>query len=132
LSDVGLAAVQIAKMIGAEIYATVSGDDETRFTRADLDIPQDQIFSCKDTSFVAGIMQKTAGRGVDVAFNSLSGDILHATWKCVAEFGRMIDVGKRDMLGSGKLDLASFLNGRSYAGFHLDTLIANRPDIAAR
>lgn len=120
-------------MIGAEIYATVSGDDEASLVRvADLDIPQDQIFSCKDTGFVTGIMQKTAGRGVDVAFNSLSGDILHATWKCVAEFGRMIDVGKRDMLGSGKLDLASFLNGRSYAGFHLDTLIANRQDIAAK
>lgn len=64
-------------------------------------------------------MRETAGRGVDLFLNSLSGDCLHASWECVAEFGKMIDIGKRDIMGNGKLSLNPFDGNRSFFGLDL-------------
>lgn len=74
--------------------------------------------------------RETGGRGVDLALNSLSGDLLHATWECVAEFGSVVDVGGRDLAAAGKLDLRPFLGGRGYSGVSLDALAARRPSVA--
>ena len=52
---------------------------------------------------------KTANKGIDLVLNSLSGDLLHPSWHCVAEFGKFIEVGKRDLLGRGQLDMEVFL-----------------------
>lgn len=127
-----MAALQIAKMIKAEIYATVRNEDEIKHLTENFAISESRIFNSSDSGFVDDIMQETGGHGVDLALNSLSGDLLHATWKCVAEFGKMIDISKGDMLGAGALDLGSFLGGRSYTGFHLDALVTSRPDIVRR
>lgn len=59
-------------------------------------------------------MQATQHNGVDLVLNSLSGDLLHASWQCVAPFGKMIEIGKRDLMGFGKLDMSVFLANRSY------------------
>lgn len=74
-------------------------------------------------------MHETNGHGVDLALNSLSGDLLQATWKCVAEFGKMIEIGSADVYGSGNLDLHPFLEGRSYAGVYLDRLITKKQPV---
>jgi len=75
-------------------------------------------------------MKKTSGEGVDLALNSLSGELLHATWKCIAPFGRMLEIGKRDLIGSGKLDMSVFLENRTYACIDLDQLCIKRKTIA--
>lgn len=92
-----------------------------------FDLPRNRIFNSRDNSFVDEVMRETGGQGVDLALNSLAGDLLHATWKCVAEFGKMVEIGERDMIGAGKLDLASFHGGRSYTGFRLEALMARKP-----
>lgn len=124
---VGLAAIQLAKMVGAEIYATVGSDEKTKYLTDVVGLPRNRIFSSRDTSFVEGLMRETNGRGVDLALNSLSGELLHATWHSVAEFGRMVEIGKRDILGAGKLDMDVFLTNRGYTCFCLDHLAQNRP-----
>ncbi|RYP90773.1 hypothetical protein DL770_003106 [Monosporascus sp. CRB-9-2] len=123
---VGLAALQLAKMTGAEIYATVGSEEKANYLVQNLGLPRNRIFSSRDASFVDGVMRETGGQGVDLALNSLSGDLLHATWKCVAEFGKMVEIGEKDLIGAGKLDMKSFLGGRSYTGVYLDTLMAKR------
>lgn len=72
-------------------------------------------------------MRTTLGRGVDVVLNSLSGDLLHASWKCVAEFGKLVELGKRDLVGFGKLDMEPFLANRSYCCVDLAHALAERP-----
>lgn len=74
-------------------------------------------------------MRETGGQGVDLALNSLSGDLLQATWKCVAEFGKMIEIGTEDLFGAGTLDLNPFLEGRSYTGVYLDRLMAKKQPV---
>jgi NAD(P)-dependent dehydrogenase (short-subunit alcohol dehydrogenase family)/aryl carrier-like protein len=75
-------------------------------------------------------MQVTKGRGVDVVLNSLSGELLHTTWQCVAEFGKLVELGKRDAVGSGKLDMRPFLANRSYCCVDLSHLTKDKPDRA--
>ena len=124
---VGLAALQVAKMTGADIYATVGNEEKAKYLVENFDLPRNRIFHSRDASFLGGIMRETDGRGVDLVLNSLSGDLLHATWKCVAEFGKMIEIGEKDLIGAGKLDLGSFLGGRSYTSVQLDALVAKKP-----
>jgi len=64
-----------------------------------FDIPRNHIFNSRNSSFLPDVMRETNGTGVDVVLNSLSGDLLHASWKCVAEFGKMVEIGKRDFIG---------------------------------
>lgn len=54
------------------------------------------IFNSSDSSFLPDVLKATNQRGVDVGLNSLSGDLLTASWKCVPEFGTMVEIGKRD------------------------------------
>ena len=77
-------------------------------------------------------MQATANRGVDIVLNSLSGELLHASWKCVAEFGKLVELGKRDLVGFGKLDLEPFLANRSYCCVDLAHFMKERPESAGR
>ena len=128
-SNVGLAALQLAKASGASIYATVSAESEALHLVENYGLPMSQIFRDTDDSFGKQVMQATDGKGVDVVLNSLSGDLLHATWKCVAEFGKMIELGTSDLVGAGKLELSAFLDGRSYTGVNLDALVAKKQSI---
>lgn len=74
-------------------------------------------------------MSATDGRGADIVLNSLSGELLHASWKCVAEFGKLIELGKRDLVGHGRLDLEPFLANRSYCCVDLANFLDKRPEI---
>jgi NADPH:quinone reductase-like Zn-dependent oxidoreductase len=76
-------------------------------------------------------MRTTEGRGVDVVLNSLSGDLLHASWKCVAEFGTMVEIGKRDFRRRAKLSMELFEANRTFIGFDLWQISQTRPDQAA-
>lgn len=123
----GLSAIQVCRMLGAEVYATCGSQDKVDFLVSSQKIPRDHIFYSRDESFVGGIMAATNGRGCDVVVNSLSGSLLHASWRCVAEFGTMLEVGKRDMLGHGKLDLNPFLGNRRFVCFEGVEMARKRP-----
>jgi NADPH:quinone reductase-like Zn-dependent oxidoreductase len=119
---VGLAAIQVAQMAKAVVYASVGSDDKVAYLQKEFGIPRNRIFHSRDDSFVADVMRETHGEGVDVVLNSLSGELLHATWKCVGDFGTMVEIGKRDLLGGAKLDMQPFLANRSYCCVDIDQL----------
>ncbi|KAJ9482561.1 hypothetical protein VN97_g10867 [Penicillium thymicola] len=116
---VGLAAIQLCQMIGAKIYATVGSETKVQHLIDNFGIPRSHIFSSRDTSFYPNLMKETEGRGVDIVLNSLAGELLHASWKCVAEFGKMIEIGKRDFLEHGTLALEAFGGNRAFFGVDL-------------
>lgn len=73
-------------------------------------------------------MHATNGRGVDLVLNSLSGELLHASWRCVAQRGKMIEIGKRDMYERGSLSLEMFKGNRSFFGVDLEAMSAYTED----
>ncbi|GCB21870.1 polyketide synthase-nonribosomal peptide synthetase [Aspergillus awamori] len=92
-SGVGQMAVQIAQMVGANVIATAGSEAQ----RALL-----------TKRFVDGVQQLTGGRGVDVVLNSLTGNLLHGSWRCVAAFGRFVEIGTQDIRENAMLEMAPF------------------------
>jgi NADP-dependent 3-hydroxy acid dehydrogenase YdfG len=95
-----------------------------------FNIPRERIFNSRDASFLPGIKAATNNRGVDVVLNSLSGELLHASWKCVAEFGTFVDISRRDFIGQGKLAMEQFESNKTYTGLELLHLWVHRPQVA--
>ena len=124
---VGLAAIQICQMQRAEIYVTVGNEEKARYLTDQFGILPRRIFNSRDSSFLTGIMRETGEQGVDIVLNSLAGELLHASWKCVTKFGKMIELGKRDFLGHGILSMANFADNRAFFGVDLLQLARESP-----
>ncbi|KAK3937139.1 hypothetical protein QBC46DRAFT_294875 [Diplogelasinospora grovesii] len=126
----GQMAVWIAKMLGAEIFATVGFDDKKQLLMELFGIPADHIFYSRNTSFAKGVMRVTRGRGVDVVLNSLSGDGLRASWECMAPYGRFIEIGKADITANASLPMAGFARNVSFAAVDLYHVAQSDQDLA--
>uniref|UniRef100_A0A4E9E756 Uncharacterized protein n=1 Tax=Gibberella zeae TaxID=5518 RepID=A0A4E9E756_GIBZA len=116
---VGQAAIMIAQEKGAEIFATVGSEDKKRLIMDQYGIPEDHIFSSRDTSFAKAINRATEGQGVDVVLNSLAGEALRLSWHCLAKFGRFLEIGKADLFANTGLDMKPFLDNKAYIGVNL-------------
>ncbi|KAJ0413691.1 polyketide synthase [Aspergillus carlsbadensis] len=116
---VGLAAIDLCRYIGAEIYVTVGTDAKRDFLSAQYGVARDRMFSSRSTSFAKELMQATEGRGVDVCLNSLTGDMLHESWRCIAENGTLVEIGKKDMLDRSSLSMEPFDRNCSYRALDL-------------
>ncbi|KAJ5124866.1 Acyl transferase/acyl hydrolase/lysophospholipase [Penicillium bovifimosum] len=129
---VGLAALHVCRAVGAEIYATVGNDTKVAHLMENFGLPRERIFNSRNTSFQPDLMRVTNGRGVDIVLNSLSGNLLHASWECVAKFGRMIELGKRDFISHGMLNMSLFEANRSFFGVDLAQVCKDTPEILKR
>ncbi|KAL6903104.1 polyketide synthase [Trichoderma evansii] len=124
---VGIAALNVCKMMGAEIYATVGNADKVQYLVDNFGISRENIFNSRDSSFYKHLMAATNGRGADLVLNSLSGELLHTSWKCVAPFGKMLEIGKRDFIGRGQLGMEIFESNRSFHGIDMSQMAVERP-----
>ena len=91
----GLAAVRIAQIAGATIYATAGSDKKRRFLRS---LGVKHVFASRDLEFAKGIRELTKGAGVDVVLNSLSGEFIEKSLALVKHNGCFLEVGKRGIL----------------------------------
>jgi NADPH:quinone reductase-like Zn-dependent oxidoreductase/SAM-dependent methyltransferase len=115
----GQAAVQLAQHIGAVVYCTVGSLEKKKLMMERYGIPENRIFNSRDTTFAKGLMRETNGRGVDVILNSTFGEMLRVTWNCLADFGVMVEVGKRDILSNNMLEMAPFIRGCTFSAVNL-------------
>ncbi|KAK3688033.1 hypothetical protein B0T22DRAFT_425418 [Podospora appendiculata] len=127
---VGIAALNVCRMVGTSvenIYATVGNEEKVQFLMVNFGIPRSHIFNSRDASFRPALMLETAGRGVDIVLNSLSGELLHASWECVAEFGCMVELGKRDFIDRGLLQMSLFEQNRAFFGVDVGAIKNKNP-----
>ncbi len=89
---VGLAAVQLARRAGAEVFATAGSPQKRAYLRR---LGVQRIFNSRDAAFGDEILRLTDGRGVDVVLNSLSGESIAASFGALADGGRFLEIGKR-------------------------------------
>ncbi len=90
-------------------------------------IPENRIFSSRDTTFGPAIREATGGKGVDVVINSLAGEILRETWDSIAHFGRFIEIGKRDITSNTRLEMSKFNFNATFSSVDLTVLATERP-----
>ncbi|MFF4732273.1 SDR family NAD(P)-dependent oxidoreductase [Streptomyces mirabilis] len=94
-SGVGMAAVQLAKHAGAEIYATASPAKWPVLRGLGLD--DEHLASSRDLGFADKFLDSSDGRGVDVVLNSLAHDFVDASLRLLAKGGDFIEMGKTDI-----------------------------------
>jgi len=92
---VGLAAVQLARLAGAEIFATAGNLEKQNYLR-ELGIAH--VFDSRSTAFADEIVHRTNGRGVDVVLNSLAGEFIQKSVSVLAPGGCFLELGKRGIL----------------------------------
>ncbi|MFD3466027.1 SDR family NAD(P)-dependent oxidoreductase [Streptomyces sp. NPDC058682] len=92
---VGMAAVQLARHFGAELFATAS-QPKWDALRA-LGIPDERIASSRDLGFRDTFLKATGGAGVDVVLDALAGEFVDATLELLPRGGRFIEMGKTDI-----------------------------------
>lgn len=124
---VGQNAIMLSQSLGVEIFATVSNAQKKAILMTKYGMPEDHIFFSRDTSFEEKIKSITHDRGVDVVLSASSGDLRRATWRCLAHFGRYIDIGKADFLANNRLEMEPFLHNRVYAAVDVRSLASERP-----
>ncbi|MCD2512437.1 type I polyketide synthase [Comamonas endophytica] len=123
---VGIAAIQLAKWIGAEIYVTAGSDEKRDFLRQ---LGVDHIYDSRSLAFSDEILAQTGGKGVDVVLNSLAGEAINRNFRVLKPFGRFLELGKRDFYENTKIGLRPFRNNISYFGIDADQLMQSRPEL---
>ncbi len=121
---VGIAAIQIAKYLGAEVYATAGSDEKRDFLRL---LGVEHIFDSRSLAFADQIMALTQGAGIDVVLNSLAGEAINRNLGLLKPFGRFLELGKRDFYENTKIGLRPFRNNVSYFGIDADQLLQAQP-----
>ncbi|QKV72736.1 SDR family NAD(P)-dependent oxidoreductase [Amycolatopsis sp. Hca4] len=91
---VGMAAVQLAKHLGAEVFATASPAKQE--TLRAMGIPDDHIASSRTTDFEA-VFAPLTGDGLDVVLNSLTGEFIDASLRLLKPGGHFLEMGKTDV-----------------------------------
>lgn len=126
---VGIAAIQLARHLGAEIYATAGTDEKRDFVRL---LGADHVFDSRSLTFADDIFAVTAGEGIDVVLNSLAGEAMRRSISVLKPFGRFLELGKRDFFENTSVGLYPFKNNISYFAIDADQLLIARPQLAAR
>ncbi|MES9504756.1 acyltransferase domain-containing protein, partial [Streptomyces koyangensis] len=92
---VGMAAIQLAQHMGAEVFATAS---EPKWeTLRGLGLDDAHIASSRDLGFEEKFREVTGGAGMDVVLNALAGDFVDASLRLTASGGRFLEMGKTDI-----------------------------------
>ncbi|KAL1414008.1 hypothetical protein MTO96_030748 [Rhipicephalus appendiculatus] len=121
---VGQAAIAIALSMGCTVFTTVGSQEKKDFLKRRFPELQDRNFSnTRDLSFEEHVMCETEGRGVNLVLNSLAGDKLLASVRCLATHGRFLEIGKFDLFEDKSLGLSVFLQDVSFHGVMLDSLL---------
>jgi acyl transferase domain-containing protein/NADPH:quinone reductase-like Zn-dependent oxidoreductase/NAD(P)-dependent dehydrogenase (short-subunit alcohol dehydrogenase family)/acyl carrier protein len=126
---VGLAALQIAKMRGAEIFATAGTPEKRDLVRM---LGADHVFDSRSFAFADDLLAITGGVGVDCVLNSLSGEAIRRNLGVLRPFGRFLELGKRDFYENTQIGLRPFRNNITYFGVDVDQLMSERPLLARR
>ena len=87
---VGTAAIQLGRAAGARVIATAGGPEKVQVCR---DLGADVVIDYNAEDFVAVVKDVTDGRGADVIYDSVGGDVFDKSRKCIAFEGRIVVVG---------------------------------------
>jgi phthiocerol/phenolphthiocerol synthesis type-I polyketide synthase C len=126
---VGMAAIQIAKRCGAQIFGTAGSSEKRDLLRL---LGVNHVLDSRSLTFADEVMRLTKGEGVDVVLNSLAGEALARNFRILKPFGRFLEIGKRDLYANRKVGLRPFRNNISFFAIDADSLLTRRTTLATR
>jgi thioester reductase-like protein len=123
---VGLAALQLCRRAGAEVFATAGNPDKREMLR-NFDV--EHVMDSRTLAFAEQVMDHTGGRGVDVVLNSLAGEAIAKGLATLGDYGRFVEIGKRDIYANLRLGLKPFRKNLSFFAVDLDRGIRQKPQL---
>lgn len=123
---VGLAAVEFAKWIGCEIFATAGNEEKRQYLKK---IGVHHVLNSRSLKFAEDIKSLTNGKGIDVVLNAISGDALIKSLSILASFGRFIEIGKRDIAENTGLPMKYLNKNITFSAVDLDLLMNEKPSL---
>ncbi|MFC9436167.1 SDR family NAD(P)-dependent oxidoreductase [Nocardia sp. NPDC057030] len=118
---VGLAAIQLARHLGADLFVTAS---EPKWpVLRDLGFDEERIGNSRTLDFEQKFLAQTAGQGVDVVLDSLAGEFVDASLRLLPRGGRFLEMGLTDLRDPDRI--ATDCPGVRYAAFQLMELPAH-------
>ena len=129
----GLAAIQLARSKGAEVYATVGNIEKARFLVDSMNIPSSHIVSSRDPSALCQAARMTGKAGFDVILSTVDGeDLLYESLKALAPMGHLIDVGRLDVLDSKTIGLELFQKNANFSSFDLNLVLDHDQELGGQ
>jgi NADPH2:quinone reductase len=101
----GVLAVQLAKCFDALVIATAGSEEKLELVR---ELGADVAINYQTDDFVAAALAATDGRGVDVVWELVGGEVFTRSLDCMAEGGRMVSFGSNSFTGTGQIDFWPF------------------------
>ena len=101
----GVLAVQLAKHFGAQVIATAGSEAKLQLVR---ELDADVAINYRTDDFVSAALEATDGRGVDVVWESIGGEVFTRNLDCMAEGARMVSFGSNSFTGIGQVDFWPF------------------------
>ncbi len=123
---VGMAAIQIALHLGAEVIAT-AGSPSKRALLKTLGV--EHVIDSRRGDFAESVLKITGGKGVDVVLNALAGEAIPMGLSCLAEFGRFIEIGKRDIYQNARIPLRALRNNASFHVVAMDAVFHGNEEL---
>jgi acyl transferase domain-containing protein/NADPH:quinone reductase-like Zn-dependent oxidoreductase/SAM-dependent methyltransferase/acyl carrier protein len=123
---VGMAAIQIALHLGAEVIAT-AGSPSKRALLKTLGV--EHVIDSRRGDFAEAVLKLTDGKGVDVVLNTLAGEAIPMGLSCLADFGRFIEMGKRDIYQNARIPLRPLRNNASFHVVAMDAVFHGNQEL---
>src|SRR5437879_5678875 len=120
---VGLAAVEIGKMLGATVIATASSDEKLAIAKAR---GADHLVRYDREPFRDAVKRITDGRGADVVFDPVGGEVFENSMRCIAWGARLLVIGFTGGIGSAKTNLL-LIKGASVLGVRAGEAVRKNP-----
>ncbi|MDE9496717.1 polyketide synthase dehydratase domain-containing protein [Xenorhabdus bovienii] len=108
---VGMAAMQIALYLGAEVWVTAGSEEKRRLLR---EMGAQGVANSRTREFGESFRRDLGERPFDVILNALAGELLEESLSLLAPQGRFLELGLRDILQNWQLGLSIFAEGGSF------------------
>jgi NADPH:quinone reductase len=120
---VGLAAVEMGKMLGATVIATASSDEKLAIAKAR---GADHLVRYDQEPFRDAVKRITDGRGADVVFDPVGGEVFENSMRCIAWGARLLVIGFTGGIGLAKTNLL-MIKGASVLGVRAGEAVRKNP-----
>lgn len=125
---VGLAAVEMGKMLGASVIAAASSDEKLEIARAR---GADHLIRYDREPFRDAVKRMTDGRGADVVFDPVGGEVLENSIRCINWGARLLVIGFTGGIGLAKTNLL-LIKGASVIGVRAGEAVRKNPALGEK
>jgi myxalamid-type polyketide synthase MxaB len=121
---VGMAAVQLAQQVGAEIFATAGSPRKRALLRS---LGVQHVMNSRTLDFADEVMALTDGQGVDIVLNSLAGDFIPKSLSVLAPNGCFLEIGRTGIWDESQV--ARLKPDAAYFAFYLGDIVDEQPGL---